>query len=185
MHRAISLGLRAVQFLIAVTILGLSAAMIAAQVHGGVPVTIRYSTFTGGFGMLVGLVGIAALFASFIPEIVPMALDGIAGLLFLAGGIAWAVGLGNTDNCKSGDDMLTNGLLNWGSVKAGDQTNYGVYQPNDSAKSLYGRLRANCQRAQADEVLQFISFAVALGLVGLGYLQMRKGGRVRGGGYVA
>jgi hypothetical protein len=61
--------------------------MIRAQVFGSAPTTIRYSTFTGGFGVLVGLVGIASLFASFIPDLVPLVLDGLAGLLFLAGGI--------------------------------------------------------------------------------------------------
>ena len=81
--------------------------------------------------------------------------------------------------------MLLNGLLNWGTLTVGDGTDYGVHQDGDTEQSLYNRLRGNCQRAQADEVLQFISFAVALGLVGFGYLQMRRGGGGRGGGYVA
>ncbi|KAK3307694.1 marvel domain-containing protein [Chaetomium strumarium] len=183
MHRAIPLGLRTIQFLIAVTILGLAAAMIRAQVLGSAPTTVRYSTFTGGFGILVGLVGIASLFASFIPDLVPLVLDGLAGLLFLAGGIAWAVGLRGVQSCKDPYRMLQNSLLNWGTIGSGDDTRYGVVRPGDDDKAWYNRLRGNCQRAQADEVLQFISVAFALGLVGLGYLQMRRG---RGaGGYIA
>jgi hypothetical protein len=81
--------------------------------------------------------------------------------------------------------MLFNGLLNWGTLTVGGETFYGVHQDRgDTSQSIYNRLRGNCQRAQADEVLQFISFAVALGLVGFGYLQMRRGGG-GGGGYVA
>lgn len=75
------------QFLIAVTILGLAAAALAQQVYGSTPVTTRYSTFTGGWGMLVALVGVATLFISSAPPLVSMALDALAGLLFAAGGI--------------------------------------------------------------------------------------------------
>jgi hypothetical protein len=79
--------------------------------------------------------------------------------------------------------MLVNKLLNWGTIKSGDNIGYGVWGPNDDDTTVYRRLRGNCQRAQADEVLQFVSFAFALALIGLGYLQMRRG---RGaGGYVA
>lgn len=75
------------QALVALTVLALAAAMINQQVYGSPPVTVRYSTFTGGFGMLVCLVGAAAVFVAFIPALVPLVLDGVAGLLFLAGGI--------------------------------------------------------------------------------------------------
>lgn len=75
------------QALVALTVLALAAAMINRQVYGSPPVTVRYSTFTGGFGMLVCLVGAAAVFVAFIPALVPLVLDGVAGLLFLAGGI--------------------------------------------------------------------------------------------------
>jgi hypothetical protein len=59
--------------------------MISNQVLGSAPVTIRFSTFTGGFGMIVGGIGAAALYLTFIPTLVPIALDGLAGLLFLGG----------------------------------------------------------------------------------------------------
>jgi hypothetical protein len=61
--------------------------MIKNQVLDSAPVTTRYSTFTGGFGMIVCFVGALGLFLSFIPPLVPVVLDGLAGLLFLAGGI--------------------------------------------------------------------------------------------------
>lgn len=61
--------------------------MIKNQVYGSSPVTTRYSTFTGGFGMIVSGVGLLSLFVTFIPAIVPIALDTLAGFLFLGGGI--------------------------------------------------------------------------------------------------
>lgn len=75
------------QFLIALVVLALAVTLLRAQVYGDVPVTTRYSVFTGGFGMLVGLVGVVSLLASFVPEMVPLVLDGLAALFFLAGGI--------------------------------------------------------------------------------------------------
>ena len=70
----------------AVTVLALAAAMIRNQVYGSSPVTTRYTTFTGGFGMIVSGIGILSVFAS-VPALVPIALDGLAGILFLGGGI--------------------------------------------------------------------------------------------------
>jgi hypothetical protein len=70
----------------AVTVLGLAAAMIANQVYGTPPVTTRYSTFTGGFGMIVAGVGVVCTFVS-VPELVPIVVDILGALFFLGGGI--------------------------------------------------------------------------------------------------
>jgi hypothetical protein len=69
----------------ALVVLALAASMISNQVLGSAPVTMRYSTFTGGFGMIVGGIGAAALYLTFIPTLVPIALDALAGLFFLGG----------------------------------------------------------------------------------------------------
>jgi hypothetical protein len=84
--------------------------------------------------------------------------------------------------------MLTNPLLNQGSIQYEDGTSYGVWGDNDSPEDVLKKLRGNCQRAQADQILQAISFGMALALVGMAYMQIRKGGMSRGGGssaYVA
>ncbi|KAK4099296.1 hypothetical protein N658DRAFT_475326 [Parathielavia hyrcaniae] len=184
MYRAISLGLRGLIFLCSVTVLGLAAAMISNQVVDSAPVTTRYSTFTGGFGMIVCGVGALGLFVSFIPDLVPLVLDGLMGLLFLAGGIAWAVGLRSVGNCDNYDEMLRSPLLNQGSVGSGDDALYGIIGPGDGPDDVMSKLLSNCQRARADQVLQFICFAFALGLVGMGVVGLRKG-KMGGGGYVA
>ncbi len=99
---------------------------------------------------------------------------------------AWAIGLKNVENCTNPEGMLYNDLLNQGSVTVGDDTTWGVYQPGDDKLAPFNRLRGNCQRAQADEILQFISFGIAVGMVGVGYLAMKRGWSGRsGGGYVA
>ncbi|KAK4125394.1 hypothetical protein N657DRAFT_678528 [Parathielavia appendiculata] len=183
MYRAISLGMRAVLFLCGVTVLGLAAAMIKNQVVDSPPVTTRYSTFTGGFGMIVCGVGALGLFVSFIPALVPIVLDGLAGLLFLGGGIAWTIGLRSVENCSNYYEMLRNPLLNQGSIGSGEDTRYGIIGPDDGPDAIASKLLSNCQRARADEVLQFICFALALGLVGLGVVGLRKG-KVGGGEYV-
>ncbi|KAK3906003.1 marvel domain-containing protein [Staphylotrichum tortipilum] len=176
MHRAISLGLRALQLVTAVTVLGLAASMIKSQVFGTAPVTTRYSTFTGGFGLIVCGVGVIAMFMSFVPSIVPIGLDILAGLFFLGGGIAWAYGLRKTDNCSSPDGMLLNDLLNRGKLGTGESAVYGVYQKGDNVDSLYSRLRGICRQGQAGEILQFISFGIAAGLAVLTFFQGKRGG---------
>ncbi|GAB1316759.1 hypothetical protein MFIFM68171_06969 [Madurella fahalii] len=175
MHRAIPLGVRALQFVLSLTVLAIAADFIKHQVLGDAPVTTRYSTFTGGFGMLVCGVGAAALFVSFIPALVPIALDALMGLFFLAGGIAWAVGLRHTQNCNGLEGMRDSELLNRGSISFGDGVRYGIVEPGDDIVAVFDKLRGACQRGTAEEALQFIAFGVAMGLVGMGYMIWRRG----------
>ena len=84
--------------------------------------------------------------------------------------------------------MIYNGLLNQGSITVGDNTAYGVVGNGDvDAETILNRLKSNCQRAQADEILQFLCFGLGAALLGLGFLQMRRGGGGgrRAGAYVA
>lgn len=97
---------------------------------------------------------------------------------------AIAIAVRHTNNCRNGDVMLENGLLNRGKVSVGEDAAYGVARDAKDELDVFNILRGNCKRAQADEILSFISFGVAVALVGIGYLQMRRGGG-RSGGYVA
>lgn len=175
------------QFLTSLTILALAVVLIKGQVLDASPVTTRYTTFTGGFGMITSGLGLLLLFltsfADSIPQLVPIALDTLTALFFAAGGIAWAVGLRGTDGCSNYPNMLRNALLNQGSVDLGDgKTAYGVIGENDDEGAVMGKLKGNCQRAQADEVLQFICFGFALSLVIDAVLVMRRGGGSGRGG---
>jgi hypothetical protein len=71
--------------------------------------------------------------------------------------------------------MLLNDLLNRGRIGSGDDARYGVIGLDDDENAVFRKLQSTCQRARADEVLEFIAFAMAIGLVGLSYLMMRRG----------
>ena len=51
------------------------------------PSETAFSSFAGGFGILISLVGLASLWVDKIPKIFVMAADGLASAFFLAGGI--------------------------------------------------------------------------------------------------
>jgi predicted RND superfamily exporter protein len=163
-------------------VLGLSVTLLKGQVYGETPTTTRYSVFTGAFAMIVAFVGLICLFVSAVPSIVPMALDALIGVLLLAGGIAWAVGLkGISCDEAHGAKMYLNGLLNEGclpSEKKGQAPACGVIG-NDNGEGAFGRLNTRCKYAMSDEIMQFILFLICGILLFLGFLIMRKG---KGGG---
>lgn len=76
--------------------------------------------------------------------------------------------------------MVENDLLNRGSIRVGDDTVYGVYEPDFDWPAIYDRLRWGCQRGVADQVLQFIACGTAAGLIAVGFVTWRKG--AAGGG---
>ncbi|KAM7198771.1 Marvel domain containing protein [Rhypophila sp. PSN 637] len=183
MLAGVAIGLRVFQALFSIVVLGLAATLIAAQVYGSSHTTLRYSTFTGGFGLIVAAIGTAGLFISAIPELVVLGLDALAGLFFIAGGIAWAIGLKGvscslTYDGSSGAELASaflNGLINQGTLGTGDNPAVGV--GSDDPYVATDRLMSNCKKGLADEVMQFILVAVAIGLIALGYIRMRKGGK--------
>lgn len=80
-------GLRNPQLIAAAVVLGLSVTLAKHQVVEGPPAETSFASFTGGFGVFAAAVGIAAIFLEAIPSLVPLALDGLSALFFLAGGI--------------------------------------------------------------------------------------------------
>ncbi|KAM7214343.1 Marvel domain containing protein [Rhypophila decipiens] len=186
MLAGVAIGLRVFQALFSIVVLGLAATLIAAQVYGSSHTTLRYSTFTGGFGLIVAAVGTAGLFISAIPELVVLGLDALAGVFFIAGGIAWAIGLKGFSCSLNADSPLDQGiaaascgLINQGTLDVGNgQQVTGVEKDSggDGYKAL-DLLMGNCKKGLADEVMQFILVALAIGLIALGYIRMRKGGK--------
>ena len=57
------------------------------QKIGSAPVTTKYSVFLGAYGIIITAIGLLAVFFEFIPNLIPMAFDGVGALLFLGGGI--------------------------------------------------------------------------------------------------
>lgn len=77
-------------------------------------------------------------------------------------------------------------LINQGQTQASDGSPVvGVNKGVNDIETSVGRLNSNCKKGLADEVFQFLCFAVAIGLIVLGYIRMRKGGKTGGSSYVA
>lgn len=85
-----NLIIRGFQLVFSAIVLGLSISLIRGQVWGGAPSQHGYAAFTGGFGCLTALIGFAACFVEAIPAFIMAALDGLASIVFLAGGIVSA-----------------------------------------------------------------------------------------------
>ncbi|KAK4449961.1 marvel domain-containing protein [Podospora aff. communis PSN243] len=178
MLAGVAIGLRVLQFIFGVAVLGLSVALVKAHVYGSAPTTTKYSSFTGGFAVFAALAGAVGLFIEAIPDLVNIALDGLSSILLLAGGIAWAVGYqgmqcradGGTDNDLK---LLNNALINQG--QEGER--YGFWDYDKTRQQNEDHLLSNCNKGLSDQILQFVAFAVGLGLIGVGYVRMRRGGK--------
>ncbi|EAA32654.1 hypothetical protein GE21DRAFT_6701 [Neurospora crassa] len=181
MLAGLCIGLRGLQILFGAVIVGLSAQFITAQKVGSAATTTQYSVFTGTYAILEGFLGIVALFLSSFPDIVVLGADAIGALVLLAGGIAWAVetrGFSCTDPTKA-KKILDNNLLNQGKRKYKGDWYYGILYGDPSAETAWSRLQSSCKKGLADEVFQFLAFAVLVVLLVVGWIRWRKG---RGGG---
>ncbi|KAF6835993.1 hypothetical protein CPLU01_03898 [Colletotrichum plurivorum] len=180
MLKFISIGVWALQAIMAIVVLALSVELIKGQRIGDSPTTTRYSAFTGGFGLAVALFGIVSVFFEAIPALIVMAVDAVSGLLLLAGGIAIAIGLrGTTCDPTTQDDwdkLQDNDLVNRGKAKVDGKWGYG----STSADQLLD----NCKKATADQAMQFVTFGFALATIVLVCLVWKKGRSGSGRTYV-
>ena len=79
--------LRAFQALFGIVILGLSVTLIRGHHIGSLPASLGYAAFAGGVAILAALVGIAAVWLSFLEGFVGMTIDGLVAILNIIGGI--------------------------------------------------------------------------------------------------
>lgn len=82
-----SVTIRVVQLIFAAIVLGLSIAAVKWQTYNDVPATNGFAAFTGAFGALAGVVGLAAIWISPLAGLVMSIIDWLATVFFLAGGI--------------------------------------------------------------------------------------------------
>lgn len=159
------------QLILGATVVGLSAVLVKQQVIGGAPVTLRYSVFTGAWTMVIAVIGLVLLFIHKIPPLVTMVLDALTGLFLVAGGIAWAIGLRGV-KCDSayGEKMLSKPLLNEGCTTIEGRNTCGIAGRENPLDALIGR----CKTGMADEIIQFVGFAICVILVILGFFIMRR-----------
>jgi len=168
--------LRSVQAVFAAVVLGLAAAIVKDQIVGSNP-TVSYAAFTGGFGMIAAFVGFAALFIEPLSGLVMSAVDALASLLFLAGGIAIAVKLRGI-NCSSKSQ------LNWANMSYNDMLNGGCLKVQGEKRCAYaddrGKLMSRCKEVQADSIFQFFSFLICISCAVLALLAMKRGTAKKG-----
>lgn len=136
--------------------------------------------------MIAGAIGLLAQFIERIPALVPLAVDGLAALFFVSGGIAWAVAMkGQTCSLASLKKLYDNPLLNQGCTPKKSQSDDGPYcfVAGDQSQDPWpltnlwpNPMKGICQKAFANETFQFLGFAAAVILVVLGFLMMRKRG---------
>lgn len=125
--------------------------------------------------MLAGAVGIVCLFVDRVPTFVQMVGDGLGALFFVAGGIAWAVGMqGQSCTVSKIDKLYHNPLLNQGCRSNGYCLVQG--QSADIDGIWPNPLQGLCQKAFANEGFQLAGFVAFVILVALGFLQAKRKG---------
>ena len=78
---------RVCQAIFATIVLGLSIHAVRWQKYESAPAVSSYSAFAGAFGLLTALIGLVAIWLTAIPALIMAAIDGLASLILLAGGI--------------------------------------------------------------------------------------------------
>ncbi|OBR13786.1 hypothetical protein CH63R_02512 [Colletotrichum higginsianum IMI 349063] len=182
MLNLITVGVWAIQGIMAIVVLGLSVDLVKGQMIGDAPTTTKYGTFTGGFGLAVAIMGFASAFIDAIPALAIMAADALSGLLLLGGGIAFVIGLRGVTCDLPEDDiglktLSGNSLINGGTVKIG--------KVNTLHEDLtFSRLLDNCRKATADQAMHFVTFGFAVATIFLVFLVWKNGRGSRGGSHI-
>ncbi|KAJ0297018.1 hypothetical protein COL5a_010734 [Colletotrichum fioriniae] len=162
----------------AIVVLGLSVDLVKGQKIGDAPTTTKYSTFTGGFGLAVAVLGLVSVFIDTIPTLVVMAADTLSGVLLLGGGIAFAIGLrGVACDENHWKAIGDNDIINGGKFK---QDGKWYFAPGITDDFLLER----CKKATADQAMQFVTFGFALTTIALVFLVWKNGRGGRGTNYV-
>ncbi|KAJ5116738.1 hypothetical protein N7456_001086 [Penicillium angulare] len=147
---------RSFQLLFSIVVLGLSITLARQQYFGKVPAETGYAAFTGALGIVVALIGIAALWVSSLSGIIVWVLDGVTSLALLIAGIIYAVALKGV-SCSDPVGAWDNKIISGGCIH---DDYYGKIcsDRSDSGDHL-GTIRSRCKRAEADCAFMFLAFA--------------------------
>ncbi|PYI04647.1 hypothetical protein BO78DRAFT_471125 [Aspergillus sclerotiicarbonarius CBS 121057] len=157
--------LRGFQFIFSIIVLGISVSLAKGQRIGSAPAATGYAAFTGGLGTLASLIGAAGIFIESLQALITWAVDGLAGLAFVAGGITYAILLRGT-SCSNYASTWDNAIISGGCTKI-DKEKVCGYTP--------GKSKSRCTSAQADTAFMFLGFVVCVGVCGMIFLRKRKG----------
>nr|POE49151.1 hypothetical protein CFP56_32301 [Quercus suber] len=170
---------RIFQIIFGIIVLALSIDAIKWQVYGSAPATTGYGAFTGAFCILIGLIGCVAIFVEALPGLIVAAADGLAAILLLAGGIAFAVQIRGVNCGKSDEDVLSMGLnflMNGGCRGKGDDETCGFAADADSTADALSTLLSHCHTVEADTAFLFLGFVACIGAAVLCLMAGRRGG---------
>jgi hypothetical protein len=132
------------------------------------PATTEYSAFTGALGLIVGLIGVAALFIESLTGVITWGLDALAAVCLLAGGIAVAVGLRGTD-CSDFATIYNNELLDCGWVKIKGEPQGPFCTQN--------QITSRCKMDKADDAFMFMAFVLFGASIVVSIMSGRRAGR--------
>jgi Membrane-associating domain len=106
--------------------------------------------------------------------VISWAVDGLASLILLAGGLAFAIGLKGT-NCSDPNTTVQNSLLNCGSTGKPNSKDYTTYCKGAvDEKTLAAALNGRCREATADDAFLFMAFVASLGALIATFVMGRK-----------
>ncbi|KAH8600860.1 marvel domain-containing protein [Bisporella sp. PMI_857] len=179
----LTLGIRGLQILFSAVVLALSAVLVAQYGPGSAPALLKYGAFCGGCALLFGLIGVAACFFDKLQGIIMLALDGLASLFLVAGGIAFAATI-KVGDC--GDKSVTGYLLeHYKTFGADPNSDRFKTIKNGKIELLGGKylddMSSRCRMVQADTALLWFTFACVLAATILGSLGSRRGEK---GGFI-
>lgn len=176
----VNIGLRVLLAVLGAVVTGLSATLAKHQVYGSVPGQTSFGTFAGGLGIVVSLIGLAAIFVAFIPSILVIAIDAVSTVIYLAAGIVLAAYMSmkgidcNTQSIDGALALLEFPLFNGGTLKDGDLVWYGVMDGHSTGHDVGPDLKSRCVRTQSDYAVMFVAAAFTAGVLALSVLQRRK-----------
>jgi len=117
------------------------------------------------------LIGVAAFFVNALDGLVMWALDGLASLCFLAGGIALAVGVKGT-NCSNPETFANSKIILSGWLGL-----HYDYNGKNAKKDLTNLWESRCRRADVDATFTFLALLISVALIAVGFMHHKKGGR--------
>jgi len=175
-----SKALRGVMIVLGAIVLGLSVTLAKIQVVGSPPAETTFFSFAGAFGIIVGAIGILAIFIDKIPRVGLIVADTLASIFYLAGAIALTIALKPVSSCTSRSDVarterFNNKLLNGGCITSKDGPYCYAGSANDP-KHFDSYTTGRCQQVQADYVFGYIAFICGVASVVLNLLTLKRGG---------
>ncbi|KAG8167272.1 hypothetical protein KVR01_002961 [Diaporthe batatas] len=171
MLSAITVGLRALQLILAAALLGVSISLLAHEAcqtesdsfrfctptpSSNAKSTVNYGIFLGVYGIVISAIGALFLFVERIPTAIPLAGDGLGTLFYLAGGAAWVAAFGKI--------RCNNMKLDFFDTPAGLR---------EMNKSTRDQLVGNCRRCEAEHGLVWALFALTASLAICDYFRRR------------